>query len=78
MMIEGARVIEFDTLDNAVMYAREHGGRIWQGDDDGRVVWFNLRTSMPAILAHVLCKGRGFVGSWRESLERRHHRLALH
>lgn len=77
-MTEGARVIEFDTFDNAVMYARERGGRIWQGDDDGRVVWFNPRVSMFVILAHVLCKGRGFVGSWRESIERRHQRLALH
>jgi hypothetical protein len=34
--------------------------------------------SMSVILTHVLCKGRGFVGSWRESIERRHQRLALH
>jgi hypothetical protein len=77
-MIEGARLIEFDTLDQAVAYARDHGGRIWQGDDDGRVVWFNLRMSMTAILAHALCKGRGFVGSWRESMERHRRRLMLH
>lgn len=77
-MTEGAGVIEFDTFDNAVMYARERGGRIWQGDDDGRVVSFNPRVSMSVILTHALCKGRGFVGSWRESIERRHQRLALH
>ncbi|WP_437649269.1 hypothetical protein [Sorangium sp. So ce362] len=77
-MIEGARVIEFDTFDNAVMYAREHGGRIWQGDDDERVVWFSPRVNMAVILTHALCKGRGFVGSWRESIEYRHQRLALH
>ena len=77
-MLEGARVIEFDAFDNAVMYARERGGRIWQGYDDGRVVWFNPHMSMSLILTHVLCKGRGFVGSWRESIERRHQRLALH
>lgn len=76
-MIEGARVIEFDTFDTAVMYAREHGGRIWQGDDDGRIVWFNPCVSMSVILTCDLCKGCGFVGSWRETIERRHQRLAL-
>jgi hypothetical protein len=77
-MIEGARVIEFDTLDHAVTYARDHGGRIWQGDDDGRIVWFDLAITSSAILTHALCRGRGFVGNWRESIERRRRRLTLH
>ncbi|KYF60262.1 hypothetical protein BE04_26010 [Sorangium cellulosum] len=77
-MSEGARVIEFDTFDNAAMYACQHGGRIWQGDDDGRVVWFNPRVSIFVTPTRAFCKGRGFVGSWRESIERRHRRLALH
>jgi hypothetical protein len=77
-MIEGVRLIEFDTLEHAVGYARDHGGRIWQGDDDGRVVWFDLRFIPSAILAHALCRGRGFVGNWRESIERRRQRLTLH
>lgn len=76
-MIEGVRLIEFDTLDHAVAYARDHGGHIWQGDT-GRVVWFDLRIAPSAILAHVLCRGRGFVGNWRESIERRRRRLTLH
>ena len=77
-MIEEARVIEFDTFDNAVMYALEHGERLWQGDDDGHVVWFNPRVSMSVIPTHALFKGCGFVGSWRKAIERRHQRLALH
>ncbi len=77
-MIEGARLIEFDTLDHAVAYARDHGGRIWQGDDDGRVVWFDLAITPSTILTHVLCRGRGFVGNWRESIERRRRLLTVH
>ncbi|WP_437763423.1 hypothetical protein WMF27_41060 [Sorangium sp. So ce281] len=34
-MIEEARVIEFDTFDNAVMYALEHCERLWQGTTTG-------------------------------------------
>lgn len=59
-------------------YARDHGGRIWQGDDDSRVVWFDLRILPTAILSHPLCWGRGFVDNWRESLERCRRRLTLH
>jgi hypothetical protein len=33
---------------------------------------------MSVILTCDLCKGCGFVGSWREAIERRHQRLALH
>ena len=77
-MIAGVRLIEFDTLEHAVVHARDHGGRIWQGDDDGRVVWFDLRMPPSAILTHPLCQGRGFVGNWRESIERRLRRLTLH
>jgi hypothetical protein len=77
-MIAGARLIEFDTLEQAVAYAHDHGGRIWQGDDDGRVVWFDLRMPPATILTHALCQGRGFIGNWRESIERCRHRLTLH
>ena len=77
-MIDGVRAIEFDTLDNAVKYARKHGGRIWQGDDDGHVVWFKPDITPSLILTHPLCRGRGFVGTWAESLERRRQRLTLH
>jgi hypothetical protein len=76
-VIEGVRLIEFDTLEHAVVHARGHGGRIWQGDDDGRIVWFDLRITPSAILTHPLCRGRGFVGDWRESIERRRRRLTL-
>ncbi|WP_438033707.1 hypothetical protein [Sorangium sp. So ce204] len=70
-------MIEFDTFDNTIMYACEYSGRLW-GDGDGRVVWFNPRVSMSLILTHALCKGGGFIGSWRESVECRHQRLALY
>jgi hypothetical protein len=59
----------------------EHGisnGARRQGDDDGRIVWFNLRIPLSTILTHALCRGRGFIGNWRESIERRQHRLKLH
>jgi hypothetical protein len=77
-MIEGARLIEFDTLDHALEYARDDGGRIWQGDDGGRIVWFDPRINPSTIPTHVLCRGRGFVGNWRESIERHRWRLTLH
>ncbi|WP_437899219.1 hypothetical protein [Sorangium sp. So ce124] len=79
-MIGGAWGIELDTstAPMSVMCALEHGGRLWQADDDGHVVWFSPRVSMSVLLIHALCKGRGFVGSWREAVEHRHQRLALH
>lgn len=57
---EGHRV---HTFENALIYAREHGGETWERDDEGRVVWFNPHMSMSVILTHALYKGRWFVGS---------------
>jgi hypothetical protein len=76
-MIEGPRTLEFDALAHTVAWARDHDGRIWQGDD-GRVVWFHSTVPLSVAVTHPLCRGGGFIGTWTESIAHRLQQMALH